>query len=447
MRPVTDSMDAALSTFWQGGMRWLPSPVRSMMPRPHEVADAALSHASFCLEAASTIPSCADPRDRFLPLIRSLERMRDALEQPRVMTLVNPIGYTKLLMSVIDVFTERRSEISVLPRGCLCSKFDIIDEDHHNPPGPRCLIEGQVIDTAWKLFSMCMREFVGIDIILEACKSDLLLNLTLSGSTPRPKSINFPERETIHLSLLKSTLPLYALYPRVYRALGRDLICSDFDRLQPFPKSDRELAKAWSEFNQSFMRLETIKERARGKAEFFERCMSAQCELPGSAELRQCSGCHVVRYCSSQCQSADWGTHRSHCYLFQCSKSHWKEFGHNGFLFLAEFEASSGGWNHVLPLLYKERAKHEYASPNYPVFTMDHSLHQERGWKPFSSFGRMWEQRCWKRSLPVLKEIGHLSVLQLPWGKEKLTILSPLTALSVLDAPDFWAVPSYTRLA
>ncbi|KAJ7021972.1 hypothetical protein C8F04DRAFT_1139429 [Mycena alexandri] len=40
-----------------------------------------------------------------------------------------------------------------------------------------------------------------------------------------------------------------------------------------------------------------------------------RCEKKASAEtqLRKCSGCLIVRYCSKQCQLADWPTHKAAC--------------------------------------------------------------------------------------------------------------------------------------
>ena len=42
---------------------------------------------------------------------------------------------------------------------------------------------------------------------------------------------------------------------------------------------------------------------------------SGHCRGCGKAakQLRQCSKCHTVRYCSTACQTGDWARHRSHC--------------------------------------------------------------------------------------------------------------------------------------
>ncbi|KAJ7626520.1 hypothetical protein DFH06DRAFT_1339218 [Mycena polygramma] len=37
------------------------------------------------------------------------------------------------------------------------------------------------------------------------------------------------------------------------------------------------------------------------------------CAGPGSPNLMQCSNCRLARYCSSECQTADWPTHRGLC--------------------------------------------------------------------------------------------------------------------------------------
>ncbi len=45
-----------------------------------------------------------------------------------------------------------------------------------------------------------------------------------------------------------------------------------------------------------------------------DKCGSATCtKPPGSASLRNCSRCHKVAYCSHECQSAAWPTHKGTC--------------------------------------------------------------------------------------------------------------------------------------
>ncbi|KAJ7637954.1 hypothetical protein DFH06DRAFT_904745, partial [Mycena polygramma] len=38
------------------------------------------------------------------------------------------------------------------------------------------------------------------------------------------------------------------------------------------------------------------------------------CSSPGDPELRKCGRCGVARYCSTDCQRANWSSHRELCY-------------------------------------------------------------------------------------------------------------------------------------
>ncbi|KAF9448984.1 hypothetical protein P691DRAFT_668425, partial [Macrolepiota fuliginosa MF-IS2] len=38
-----------------------------------------------------------------------------------------------------------------------------------------------------------------------------------------------------------------------------------------------------------------------------------RCRSSGKPKLLQCGACRVVRYCSKDCQRADWGTHKHIC--------------------------------------------------------------------------------------------------------------------------------------
>lgn len=40
---------------------------------------------------------------------------------------------------------------------------------------------------------------------------------------------------------------------------------------------------------------------------------SATCSVCEALSARRCGGCHLVRYCSSECQCGDWQRHRQHC--------------------------------------------------------------------------------------------------------------------------------------
>ncbi|KAF2813589.1 uncharacterized protein BDZ99DRAFT_474219 [Mytilinidion resinicola] len=42
--------------------------------------------------------------------------------------------------------------------------------------------------------------------------------------------------------------------------------------------------------------------------------ISQLCQTCGSMEnIRSCSGCNLIRYCSKECQRADWGFHKRYC--------------------------------------------------------------------------------------------------------------------------------------
>ncbi len=66
-------------------------------------------------------------------------------------------------------------------------------------------------------------------------------------------------------------------------------------------------------------------------------CFNSQCEHPKRfverSELRCCSRCRVVNYCSRKCQAADWSVHKELCDKFAASK--------------AEFDAIRAGTSRV----------------------------------------------------------------------------------------------------
>eukprot|EP01116_Phalansterium_solitarium_P025749 TRINITY_DN999_c0_g2_i3.p1 TRINITY_DN999_c0_g2~~TRINITY_DN999_c0_g2_i3.p1 ORF type:complete len:196 (-),score=25.25 TRINITY_DN999_c0_g2_i3:646-1233(-) len=43
------------------------------------------------------------------------------------------------------------------------------------------------------------------------------------------------------------------------------------------------------------------------------RCANAHCTATSPAELKKCARCESVRYCSVECQTADWPQHKTGC--------------------------------------------------------------------------------------------------------------------------------------
>ena len=70
---------------------------------------------------------------------------------------------------------------------------------------------------------------------------------------------------------------------------------------------------ASSEENTSFEACATPGEYV-GEEDVLARCGSRDCDRHyKDSELEQCSGCHVLLYCSRKCQKADWPRHKEHC--------------------------------------------------------------------------------------------------------------------------------------
>ncbi|KAL0950589.1 hypothetical protein HGRIS_007381 [Hohenbuehelia grisea] len=452
-RQLTNAIGVALTSFWYGLNGKPPPLVLETLEREHVIADAAFIHVTWTFKVASAVPICVDPGDDFLALAGALERFSDVFHHPQMANILGPARCARLLMYILKFFTTRRQDITKLSPDFKCTQAhpELTSEDKHNPTGQRCLIEGRIIDDCWMVFSRSSQRAVGIEMYLAASNFGLLTNLIFSGHTPRPESATCVPRAPLHAAFMKTMLPLHMLLPRFFVALEQEFCRIDTLQIKPFPEDDAELEKAWDALKDKFWHLAYARDEAREKGRFFHRCLSDKCRnhfvyQPPEA-LKQCSGCHVVRYCSTQCQNAHWGKHRAQCYLFQCGRSNWRELGHGGFLGLAQFEAAlyTDEWRKELPLLYAKQAKHRFASPDYPVLKIDQSLQQGKRIEPFSSLKPLFDQPCWKKSLPVLRSIGHICVMELSWGAEKVSLLSPLTALSVLKRPDIWTVPPYKR--
>ena len=43
------------------------------------------------------------------------------------------------------------------------------------------------------------------------------------------------------------------------------------------------------------------------------KVQDAEAEADADMAFQQCSGCHAVRYCSKDCQKADWKKHKKMC--------------------------------------------------------------------------------------------------------------------------------------
>ncbi len=48
-------------------------------------------------------------------------------------------------------------------------------------------------------------------------------------------------------------------------------------------------------------------------------CAAGTCGVatPTSRKLKECNGCHSVRYCGRVCQKADWPSHKPECKRLQ----------------------------------------------------------------------------------------------------------------------------------
>lgn len=52
----------------------------------------------------------------------------------------------------------------------------------------------------------------------------------------------------------------------------------------------------------------------------------ARCELGNQTRLRVCERCRTVRYCTKECQIADWSTHKERCRVLKATRDEGKQF-------------------------------------------------------------------------------------------------------------------------
>jgi len=82
--------------------------------------------------------------------------------------------------------------------------------------------------------------------------------------------------------------------------------------------------EAGEEEHQSKSTMNQIKEHEIGKAFSFSvsdkdnnQMQEEKCQLCGAngdnVKLKKCTSCHSVNYCNTQCQRADWKSHRVIC--------------------------------------------------------------------------------------------------------------------------------------
>ncbi|CAK5271633.1 unnamed protein product [Mycena citricolor] len=209
---------------------------------------------------------------------------------------------------------DRKLRAALLANGITAPLTVLVQAIQFNPNDSQLPPEGSLFTTLLPQVSGCLIDFPAHSRLCESLRAGLL-NLFAICVNPRNTLNPRAGRRFVETILKEQLLP-----GTVYHSVMEQLVIA----LPPLRKRISkaiefgypDLLQEWNSFLQIFDNHACVMQTPKAAEESFRACDYLPCgQLRSKYEVKRCSGCEVVWYCSEICQAKDWtgGGHSSLC--------------------------------------------------------------------------------------------------------------------------------------